>query len=74
MNHETLIIIKMISILINKLYIVNKYKIFYLKNVISKFLIKSSNFFEITTIIIIVTIMKTKRRRRYSMIIILILI
>ena len=37
---------KMISILINKLYIVNKYKTFYLKNVVLKFLIKNSNFLE----------------------------
>ena len=65
---------KIISILINKLYIVNEYKIFYLKNVISKFLIKNSNFFEITIIIKIVIVTKMKHRRRYLIIIIILIL
>ena len=73
-NYKTLITMKIISTLINKLHIVNKYKIFYLRNVISKFLIKNSNFFEIMIIIKIAAITKTKRRRRYLIIMMLILI
>ena len=73
-NYKVLITTKMISILINKLYIVNKYKTFYLKNVILKLLIKNSNFFEMTIIIKIAAIIKMKRRYYYSTIMILILI
>ena len=65
---------KIISILINKLHIVNEHKIFCLKNVVSKFLIKNSNFFKIIIIIKIAAIIKAKRRRYYSIIIMLILI
>ena len=65
---------KIISILINKLHVVNEHKIFYLKNVVSTFLIKNLNSFEVTIIIKIAAITKMKRRRYYSIIIILILI
>ena len=71
-NNKALIIMKMISILINKLHVVNKHEIFYLRNVISKLLIKNSNFFKITIIIKIAAITKTKRRYYYLMIMILI--
>ena len=72
-NYKTLITIKITSILINKLHVVNEHKKFYLKNVILKSLIKNSNFFKITIIINIIIIMKTKRRYYYSIIIMLIL-
>ena len=71
-NYKTLIIMKIISILINKFHVVKKYKIFYLKNVKLKSLIKNSNFFEIMIIINIVAIMKIKRRYHYSIIFFLI--
>ena len=74
MSYKILIIMKIISILMNKLHVVNKYEIFCLKNVVSKFLIKNSNFFKIIIIIKIAAIAKTKRRHYYLMIIMLILI
>ena len=64
-NHDILITIKTILILINKLHIVNEHKIFYLKNVILKFLIKNLNFFKKTIIIKIASKTKMKRRRYY---------
>ena len=74
MSYKILIMIKIILILMNKLHVVNEYKIFYLKNVVLRLLIKNSNLFEMIIIIKITAIAKAKRRRRYSIIIMLILI
>ena len=74
MSYKTLITTRIISILINKLHVVNEHETFYLKNVILKLLIKNSNSFVMIIIIKIATITKTKRRYHYSIIIMLILI